>query len=118
MTRRPSTCRTPSAPRVRWSGAPRCRSGRSPGRSALGLHLTDVVVHGWNLARATGRSIDVPADVAEQALRVLPRGDAAHPAGPGSVRAVHTGRARRGRAHPTGGAVGPHALIGRWDMSG
>jgi uncharacterized protein (TIGR03086 family) len=39
--------------------------GPTPGSAALGLALADAVVHGWDLARATGQEIVIDDDVAE-----------------------------------------------------
>lgn len=41
-----------------------------PGDMAIGFHLVDYVVHGWDVAAALGRPYDVPADVAAAALKV------------------------------------------------
>jgi uncharacterized protein (TIGR03086 family) len=38
--------------------------GKTPGAAALGLALADAVVHGWDLARATGQEIVIDDDVA------------------------------------------------------
>ncbi|BFU42458.1 TIGR03086 family metal-binding protein [Krasilnikovia sp. MM14-A1004] len=42
--------------------------GEVPGTIALHLRLADLMVHGWDLARATGQRTDYPDDVVEQAL--------------------------------------------------
>ncbi|GID97866.1 hypothetical protein Adi01nite_72780 [Amorphoplanes digitatis] len=42
--------------------------GRVPGTVALHLRIADVMVHGWDIARATGQAADFPEDVAEQTL--------------------------------------------------
>lgn len=42
--------------------------GTVPGTVALHLRLVDLLVHGWDLATATGRSVSFPADLVEQAL--------------------------------------------------
>ena len=47
----------------------RVPAGTLPGAVVLHLRLTELLVHGWDLARATGRSTTVlPADLAEQEL--------------------------------------------------
>jgi uncharacterized protein (TIGR03086 family) len=51
--------------------------GQVPGAVALHLRVVELVVHGWDLARATGQHIDVPDDVVRAELeftrRALPR---------------------------------------------
>jgi uncharacterized protein (TIGR03086 family) len=42
--------------------------GRVPGVIALHLRLTELLVHGWDLARATGQPTDFPEHVVEQEL--------------------------------------------------
>ncbi|RZU50126.1 uncharacterized protein (TIGR03086 family) [Krasilnikovia cinnamomea] len=42
--------------------------GQVPATIALHLRLADLMVHGWDLARATGQRADYPDDVVEQAL--------------------------------------------------
>jgi uncharacterized protein (TIGR03086 family) len=39
--------------------------GESPAMAALGLALADAVVHGWDLAQATGQDITIDDDAAE-----------------------------------------------------
>jgi uncharacterized protein (TIGR03086 family) len=39
--------------------------GDTPGRVALGLALTDAVVHGWDLAIATGQKLYIDDDIAQ-----------------------------------------------------
>ena len=42
--------------------------GPVPGIAALHLRITEVLVHGWDLARATGQHAEFPEDLAEQEL--------------------------------------------------
>jgi uncharacterized protein (TIGR03086 family) len=43
-------------------------AGTVPGAVAVHLRTTEALVHGWDLARATGLRLDVPADLAESEL--------------------------------------------------
>jgi uncharacterized protein (TIGR03086 family) len=50
-----------------------------PGRNAIGFHLVDYVVHGWDVARALGADFRPAAEVLAVALpiaRAVPGGDA------------------------------------------
>lgn len=42
--------------------------GTVPGMVAVHLRVVEALVHGWDLARATGQSFDVPAELAEAEL--------------------------------------------------
>lgn len=44
------------------------RLGPLPGRVFMGIAATDVLVHGWDLARATGQPTDFEPELAEQLL--------------------------------------------------
>jgi uncharacterized protein (TIGR03086 family) len=60
--------------------------GDTPGTVALGLAVTDAVVHGWDLATATGQDAPIDEDIAEEIYGMTssmmepkgsyPRGDA------------------------------------------
>lgn len=51
------------------------------GHRAIGFHLVDYVVHGWDVARALGVTVDLPDDVVRAALPVAE----AVPDGPGRL---------------------------------
>ncbi|WP_161952514.1 TIGR03086 family metal-binding protein [Actinoplanes sp. TFC3] len=53
--------------------------GRVDGLMALHLRLTELIVHGWDLARATGQQADFPEDVVTQELGFTARALAAIP---------------------------------------
>ena len=42
--------------------------GAGPGAVLVHVQIVEVLVHGWDLARATGQSAEFPADVAGRAL--------------------------------------------------
>jgi uncharacterized protein (TIGR03086 family) len=42
--------------------------GPAPGSILVHLRITELLVHGWDLARATGQPAELPADLAEQEL--------------------------------------------------
>ena len=42
--------------------------GEMPGPVLVNMRTTELMVHGWDLARATGQPADLPEDLAEQAL--------------------------------------------------
>jgi len=51
---------------------------RFPAAEAIGFHLVDYVVHGWDVARALGRGYDLEPRVLAAALpiaRAVPGGD-------------------------------------------
>lgn len=59
--------------------------GELPGSAVLGLALAEAAVHGWDLARATGKSPTIDAEVAEAALVALgPIVTPDHRLGPGA----------------------------------
>lgn len=43
--------------------------GAVPGMVMVHLRITELLVHGWDLAHATAQPVDLPADLAEQELR-------------------------------------------------
>lgn len=43
-------------------------AGTMPGAAALGLRIVEALVHGWDVARATGRPLSFPDELVEQEL--------------------------------------------------
>ena len=44
--------------------------GDIPGSAAVSIHFLDIVVHGWDLARATAQDTTIEADLAAEALDI------------------------------------------------
>ena len=44
--------------------------GDIPGSAAVSIHFLDIVVHGWDLARATGQDTTIEPDLAAEALDI------------------------------------------------
>ena len=44
--------------------------GDIPASAAVSIHFLDIVVHGWDLARATGQDTTIEADLAAEALDI------------------------------------------------
>jgi len=44
--------------------------GDIPAGAAVSIHFLDIVVHGWDLARATGQDTTIEPDLAEEALDI------------------------------------------------
>lgn len=57
--------------------------GAAPGAVVAELNVLEVVVHGWDVGRATGEAADIPADLAEPTLGFARQVLAAHPRGTG-----------------------------------
>ncbi len=51
-----------------WSRSMRPRSGPGPGAVLVHVRIVELLVHSWDLARATGQSAEFPHDVAGRAL--------------------------------------------------
>ncbi|MER5393867.1 TIGR03086 family metal-binding protein [Saccharopolyspora sp. NPDC002686] len=47
--------------------------GETTGAALLLVRMADLLTHGWDLARATGQPVDLPEDLAEQALTFVSR---------------------------------------------
>lgn len=56
--------------------------GTAPGVALVHVRVTEVLVHGWDLARATGQAADFPADVAERTLAGVRQQLTSRPEGP------------------------------------
>lgn len=56
--------------------------GAVPGIAALHLRIVEALVHGWDIARATGRPVRFPEELAEAALEFTRRTLPAVPAAP------------------------------------
>ncbi|WP_448490992.1 TIGR03086 family metal-binding protein [Mycolicibacterium boenickei] len=63
-----------------------------PGALAIGFHLVDYAVHGWDVAASLGSAYDLPADVVDAVLPLvmaIPDGDFRESAGAPFARAVN-----------------------------
>jgi uncharacterized protein (TIGR03086 family) len=58
--------------------------GSGPGAAFLHVRIVELLVHGWDLARATGQQADFPADVAERTLAATRQQLTSRPQGPGA----------------------------------
>lgn len=58
--------------------------GTAPGTALVHVRIVEVLVHGWDLARATGQPADFPDDAAERALARSTQQLTERPQGPGA----------------------------------
>jgi len=58
--------------------------GTAPGTAMVHVRIVENLVHGWDLARATGQTGPFPADVAERALARSRKNLTSRPEGPGA----------------------------------
>ena len=58
--------------------------GTAPGAILAHVRVTEVLAHGWDLARATGQAAEFPAEVAERAVAGARRALTERPQGPGA----------------------------------
>ena len=96
--------------------------GTVPGAVAVHLRLTEVLVHGWDLAQATGQVAAFPEDLAEQELAFTrdalgARAARAQPVRPADAGAGHRARARPARRLPGPPASRPGRGAGRRGMT-
>ena len=86
-----------------WTGMTAAGGVDLPGEVAGLVALDEVVVHGWDVARATGQELAVDAHLVEGALGFVRQAVAEHPAGSRAVRPAGAGGRRRpAAARPAG----------------